>query len=137
MRSRDFRRRNREEAVREYFYGRKPHTLFPFSFEVPFAEVQIYKIGGKIYSTAGTHRAGEGTCNCTLRNVNSKIQIQQNMIAVVVTKSRKRSPCSVLDLAEEVRETFPACYTPQKYEFILPLWRFHQKVGAKRLLNSL
>ena len=44
---------------------------------------------------------------------------------------------SVLDLAEEVWESFPTCYTAQKNEFILPLWRFHQKVGAKRLLNSL
>ena len=41
------------------------------------------------------------------------------------------------DLAEEVWETFPVCYTAQKNEFILPLWRFHQKLGAKRLLNSL
>ena len=44
---------------------------------------------------------------------------------------------AVLDLAEEVWESFPTCYTAQKNEFILPLWRFHQKVGAKRLLNSL
>ena len=35
--------------------------------------------------------------------------------------------CTVLDLAGEVWETFPACYTAQKNEFILPLWRFHQK----------
>ena len=44
---------------------------------------------------------------------------------------------TVLDLAEQVRESFPACYTAQKYEFILPLWRFHQKVGVKGLLNFL
>ena len=44
---------------------------------------------------------------------------------------------AVLDLAEEVWESFPTCYTAQKNEFILPLWRFHKKVGAKRLLNSL
>ena len=30
---------------------------------------------------------------------------------------------AVLDLAKEVWETFPACYTAQKNEFI---WRFHQ-----------
>ena len=48
-----------------------------------------------------------------------------------------RSTFAVLDLAEEVWETFPACYAAQKNEFILPLWRFHQKLGAKRLLNSL
>lgn len=46
MRTREFRRRNREDALREYFYGRKPHLLSPFSFEVAFSEVQIYKIGG-------------------------------------------------------------------------------------------
>ena len=33
---------------------------------------------------------------------------------------------SVLDLAGKVWETFPACYTAQENEFILPLWRFHQ-----------
>ena len=47
VRSREFRRRTREEAVKEYFYGRKPHTLFPFSFDVPFSDVKIYKIGGE------------------------------------------------------------------------------------------
>ena len=45
MRTREFRRRSRDEVVREYFYGKKPHTFFPFSFEVQFSEVQIYKIG--------------------------------------------------------------------------------------------
>ena len=43
----------------------------------------------------------------------------------------------MLDLAEEVWETSPTCYIAQKNEFILPLWRFHLKEGAKRLLNSL
>ena len=34
-------------AVREYFYGKPGGTsYFPFSFDVPFSEVQIYKIGG-------------------------------------------------------------------------------------------
>ena len=47
MRSRPFRRTSRDEVVREYFYGKKPQTFFPFSFEVPFSEVQIYKIGGE------------------------------------------------------------------------------------------
>lgn len=46
VRSREFRRRTREEAVKEYFYGQKPHALFPFSFDVPFSDVKIYKIGG-------------------------------------------------------------------------------------------
>ena len=51
MRSREFRRRTREEAVREYFYGKRgsKNALFPFSFEVPFSSVSIYKIGGKTY----------------------------------------------------------------------------------------
>ena len=35
----------------EYFYGRKPQTFFPFSYDVPFSEVKIYKIGGEF--TAG------------------------------------------------------------------------------------
>ena len=53
--------------------------------------------------------------------------------AVGVTMHRES--ISVLDLAEELWETFPSCYTAQKNEFILPLWSFHQNVGAKRLLN--
>ena len=32
--------------LREYFYGKKPHTLFPFSFDVSFSDVEIFKIGG-------------------------------------------------------------------------------------------
>lgn len=50
MRTREFRRRSRDEVVREYFYGKKPHTFFPFSFEVQFSEVQIYKIGGEAFN---------------------------------------------------------------------------------------
>lgn len=50
MRTREFRRRSRDEVVREYFYGKKPHTFFPFSFEVQFSEVQIYKIGGETFN---------------------------------------------------------------------------------------
>ena len=52
-------------------------------------------------------------------------------------QERKWYNLAVLDLAKEVWESFPACYTAQKNEFILPLWRFHLKEGAKRLLNSL
>jgi polyribonucleotide 5'-hydroxyl-kinase len=44
-RTREFRRRNREDAVREYFYGKRPHLLSPFSFEVAFSDIQICKIG--------------------------------------------------------------------------------------------
>ena len=39
---------------------------------------------------------------------------------------------AVLALAE-----FPACYTAHKNEYILPLWRFQQKVGAFELLLDL
>ena len=46
MRSREFRRFSRNSALREYFYGKVPHPLFPFSFDVPFAEIKIFKIGG-------------------------------------------------------------------------------------------
>jgi polyribonucleotide 5'-hydroxyl-kinase len=31
--------------VREYFYGKRPHLLSPFSFEVAFSDIQICKIG--------------------------------------------------------------------------------------------
>ena len=47
QRSRPYRKESRKEAVREYFYGKLGGTAyFPFSFDVPFSEVQIYKIGG-------------------------------------------------------------------------------------------
>jgi polyribonucleotide 5'-hydroxyl-kinase len=45
VRTREFRKKTREEAVREYFYGKKPHLLSPFSFDVSFSEVQVCKIG--------------------------------------------------------------------------------------------
>ena len=33
--------------MREYFYGKKGvNSYFPFSFEIPFSSVSIYKIGG-------------------------------------------------------------------------------------------
>ncbi len=47
VRSREFRRQSRNSALREYFYGKEPHPLFPFSFDVPFADVKIFKIGGR------------------------------------------------------------------------------------------
>ncbi len=49
VRSREFRRRTRDEAIKEYFYGRKgsKNSIFPFSFDVPFSSVTIYKIGGE------------------------------------------------------------------------------------------
>ena len=47
VRSREFRKRHRDDVVREYFYGKKRfYSYFPFSFEVPFSQISIYKIGG-------------------------------------------------------------------------------------------
>lgn len=48
VRTREFRRKTREDVVREYFYGKKPHPLSPFSFEVSFSDVEIFKIGGRV-----------------------------------------------------------------------------------------
>ena len=47
QRSRTYRKESRKEAVREYFYGKLGGTAyFPYSFDVAFSEVQLYKIGG-------------------------------------------------------------------------------------------
>ena len=33
--------------MREYFYGKKgPNSFFPFSFDVRFSDIELYKIGG-------------------------------------------------------------------------------------------
>lgn len=45
VRSREFRRASRLGATKEYFYGRGPHPLFPFSFDVSFASIKLFKIG--------------------------------------------------------------------------------------------
>lgn len=49
VRGREFRRTARNRAMREYFYGKEPKSLFPFSFDVAFAEIKIFKIGGNYY----------------------------------------------------------------------------------------
>ena len=42
------RRATREEKIREYFYGKKGLlSYFPFTFDVKFSDVKIYKIGGE------------------------------------------------------------------------------------------
>ena len=46
---------------------------------------------------------------------------------------KEGTSANVLDLAEEVGETFQACYTAQKSNCL----DFIKKVGAKRLPNSL
>ena len=46
MRDRQFRKQTRENSVREFYYGLKSEPLFPFSFDVPFGDVKIFKIGG-------------------------------------------------------------------------------------------
>ena len=43
-RSRETRRESREEKIKEYFYGPR-RVFFPHAFDVPFCEVQIFKIG--------------------------------------------------------------------------------------------
>lgn len=46
VRSKEYRKKTRDEGVREYFYGRKGlNSYFPFNFEVTFSEVKIFKIG--------------------------------------------------------------------------------------------
>lgn len=44
-RSKDCRRDARDEKIREYFYGFRGVSFYPFSFEVRFSDVRIYKIG--------------------------------------------------------------------------------------------
>ena len=46
VRSREFRRESRNERLRSYFYGKKPHNFFPFSFDVALSDVEVFKIGG-------------------------------------------------------------------------------------------
>ena len=46
VRSREYRRECRQERLRSYFYGKKPHTFDPFLFDVAFSDVEIFKIGG-------------------------------------------------------------------------------------------
>ena len=46
MRSREFRRESRLERLRSYFYGKKPHSFFPFSFDIALSDVEVFKIGG-------------------------------------------------------------------------------------------
>lgn len=47
-RSRAVRRATREEKIREYFYGKKgPLSYFPFTFDIKFSDLKIYKIGGE------------------------------------------------------------------------------------------
>ncbi|XP_065919464.1 polyribonucleotide 5'-hydroxyl-kinase Clp1-like [Dysidea avara] len=48
-RSRTVRRATREEKIREYFYGKKGLlSYFPFTFDVKFSDVKIYKIGAPV-----------------------------------------------------------------------------------------
>ncbi len=44
-RSKECRREARDEKIREYFYGFRGVSFYPFSFEVRFSDVRIYKIG--------------------------------------------------------------------------------------------
>ncbi|KAG7517482.1 Polyribonucleotide 5' [Solea senegalensis] len=44
-RSKECRRDTRDEKIREYFYGFRGLSFYPFSYEVRFSDVRIYKIG--------------------------------------------------------------------------------------------
>lgn len=46
VRSQETRRNARDERVRNYFYGMKLN-FYPHIFEVRFADIKIFKIGGK------------------------------------------------------------------------------------------
>ena len=46
VRSREFRRESRMERLRSYFYGKKPHNFFPFSFDIALSDIEVFKIGG-------------------------------------------------------------------------------------------
>ena len=42
------RRSNRIERIHEYFYGKKGLlSFFPYTFDIKFSDVKIYKIGGE------------------------------------------------------------------------------------------
>ena len=48
MRSKSVRRSNRIERIHEYFYGKKGLlSFFPYTFDVKFSDIKIYKIGGE------------------------------------------------------------------------------------------
>jgi len=58
-RSRTVRRATREEKIREYFYGKKgPLSYFPFTFDIKFSDLNIYKIGGEtmLYNSTSYHK---------------------------------------------------------------------------------
>ena len=36
------------ERLRAYFYGKKPHNFFPFSFDIALSDIEVFKIGGTV-----------------------------------------------------------------------------------------
>nr|XP_027205740.1 protein CLP1 homolog [Dermatophagoides pteronyssinus] len=44
-RSREFRSEMRDQKIRSYFYGTETKPLYPYSFDIPFAQFTAYKIG--------------------------------------------------------------------------------------------
>ncbi|OTF71082.1 polyribonucleotide 5'-hydroxyl-kinase Clp1-like protein [Euroglyphus maynei] len=44
-RSREFRSEMRDQKIRSYFYGTTAKPLYPYSFDIPFAQFTAYKIG--------------------------------------------------------------------------------------------
>ena len=48
VRSKNLRRSNRIERIHEYFYGKKGLlSFFPYTFDIKFSDIKIYKIGGE------------------------------------------------------------------------------------------
>ncbi|KAK7922096.1 hypothetical protein WMY93_008998 [Mugilogobius chulae] len=54
-RSKECRREARDDKIREYFYGFRGITFYPFSYEVRFSDVRIYKIGAPSIPTHACH----------------------------------------------------------------------------------
>lgn len=44
-RSKELRHESREQRIKEYFYGNTRTPYYPFSFEVKFQDLRLYKIG--------------------------------------------------------------------------------------------
>lgn len=56
VRSTETRRGARDDRVRNYFYGIKGN-FYPHSFEVRFADVKIFKIGGKLLNSCKINKS--------------------------------------------------------------------------------
>ena len=62
-RSQKGRAENRDGRIREYFYGPKD-AYYPHTFEVKFADVKIYKVGGMFSSIIDSKNIYMYVCMC-------------------------------------------------------------------------